>query len=61
MVRVTTSEELEKGSMGKEKKTKSRFLHTRLIHAATVDNTLQSNPGLTDLKWKGLSWSMVTR
>lgn len=55
MVRVTISEEMEK-----ETKTKSRFLHTLLIHAATVDYILQTNPGLTDLKWKGLSWPMVT-
>lgn len=60
MVRVTISEEMEKGSMEKETKTKSQFLHTLLIHAATVDYILQTKPGLTDLKWKGLSWSMVT-
>lgn len=41
MVRVTVSEEMEQGSMKKETKTKSRFLHTLLIHADTADYTNQ--------------------
>lgn len=54
MVRVTTSEEVGKGSMEKQTKIKSRFFHTLLILAATVDYMLQTNPDLTDLKWEGL-------
>lgn len=41
-------------------KTKNRFLHSILNHAITVDFVLQTDHDLTDLKWEGLSWSMVT-
>lgn len=59
MVRGTPGEEWEKSSLEKKMKTESKVLHTILSHAITLDYILQIDPDLTDLKWQGLSWSMV--
>lgn len=62
MVRVTISEEMEKGIIKKKKrkKTKNRCLNFILSHAITVAFVFQTDSDLTDLKWEGLSWSKVT-